>query len=69
MNKESGSNKAFKVVKPRQFCHVATKRTLSGAVFSQYNYVTVYAEIGHLSKILFLKLAMDYENITPDEPS
>ena len=29
-------------------------------------YVTVYAEIGHLS---IFNLAMDYENITPDEPS
>ena len=31
-------------------------------------YVTLYAEIGHLSKNIILKLAMDYENITPDEP-
>ena len=31
--------------------------------------MTVYAEIGHLSKKLFLKLAMGYDNITPDEPS
>ena len=32
-------------------------------------YVTVHAKIKHKSARLFFELAMDYENIRPDEPS